>query len=106
MYIWKVLVLGFSLHCTDYFIQFFPPKMISICFIFHLMNTQFFMSIALLHSVAEIIYIYKDRIMLTTRCVLKKRCSENMQQIYRRTPMPKCDFNKVALSHFGMGVLL
>ena len=29
--------------------------------------------------------------------VLRKRCSENMQQIYRRTPMPKCDFNKVAL---------
>ena len=27
--------------------------------------------------------------------VLKKRCSENMQQIYRRTPMPKRDFNKV-----------
>ena len=24
--------------------------------------------------------------------VLKKRCSENMQQIYRRTRMPKCDF--------------
>ena len=30
------------------------------------------------------------------RSVLKKRCSENMQQIYWRTPMPKCDFNKVA----------
>ena len=30
------------------------------------------------------------------RGFLKKRCSENMQQIYRRTPMPKCDFNKVA----------
>ena len=29
------------------------------------------------------------------RGVLKKRCSENMQQIYRRTPMSKCDFNKV-----------
>ena len=28
--------------------------------------------------------------------VYKKRCSENMQQIYRRTTMPKCDFNKVA----------
>ena len=27
--------------------------------------------------------------------VLRKRCSENMQQIYRRTPMPKYDFNKV-----------
>ena len=30
------------------------------------------------------------------RGVLKKRCSENIQQIYRRTSMPKCDFNKVA----------
>ena len=30
------------------------------------------------------------------RGALTKRCSENMQQIYRRTPMPKCDFNKVA----------
>ena len=28
--------------------------------------------------------------------VLNKRCSENMKQIYRRTPMLKCDFNKVA----------
>ena len=25
-----------------------------------------------------------------------KRCSENMLQIFRGTPMPKCDFNKVA----------
>ena len=31
------------------------------------------------------------------RGVLSKMCSENMQQIYRRVPMPKCDFNKVAL---------
>ena len=29
------------------------------------------------------------------RGVLKKRCSESMQQIYRRTSMPKCDFNKI-----------
>ena len=28
--------------------------------------------------------------------VLMKSCPENMQQIYRRTPMPKCDFNNVA----------
>ena len=27
---------------------------------------------------------------------LRKRCSENMQQIYKRTHMPKSDFNKVA----------
>ena len=32
-----------------------------------------------------------------SRVLLKKKCSENMHQIYRRTPMPKCDFNKVAL---------
>ena len=31
------------------------------------------------------------------RGVLSKRYSENMQQTYRRTPMPKCDFNKAAL---------
>ena len=46
-----------------------------------------------------------------SRGVLRKRCSENLQQIYRRTPMPKCDFNKIAKqlyskSHFDMGVLL
>ena len=30
-----------------------------------------------------------------------KRCSENMQQIYRRTPMPKllCNFIEIALRH-------
>ena len=31
------------------------------------------------------------------RVVPWERCSENMLQIYRRTTMPKCDFNKVAL---------
>ena len=29
--------------------------------------------------------------------VPRKKCSEDLLQIYRRTPMPKCDFNKVAL---------
>ena len=38
----------------------------------------------------------------TSRGVLRKTCPENMQQIYWRTPMPKCDFKW----HFGMGVLL
>ena len=28
-----------------------------------------------------------------SRGILRKKCSENMQQIYRRTP--KCDFNRV-----------
>ena len=30
------------------------------------------------------------------RAVLRTRCSENVHQIYRRTSMPKSDFNKVA----------
>ena len=32
--------------------------------------------------------------------VLRKKCSENMQQIYRWKPMPKCGFNKVALQFY------
>ena len=32
-----------------------------------------------------------------SRGVLREKCSENIQQIYRRASMPKCDFNKVAL---------
>ena len=30
--------------------------------------------------------------------VLRKRCSENIQHIFRKTSMPKDDFNKIALS--------
>ena len=42
------------------------------------------------------------------RDVPRKRCSENMQQIYRRTPTPKCDFNKATLlkSHLGIYAVL
>ena len=32
-----------------------------------------------------------------SRDVLRKSCPENMKQIYRKTPMLKCDFNKIAL---------
>ena len=32
----------------------------------------------------------------SSRGVLRRRFPENMQQIYRRTPIPKCDFKKVA----------
>ena len=43
--------------------------------------------------------------------VLVERCSANKQQIYRRTLMSKCNFNKAAKvtllkSHFGIGALL
>ena len=36
------------------------------------------------------------------RGVPRKRCSKNMPQIYRQTPMPKCDFSKVALQETPM----
>ena len=37
-----------------------------------------------------------------------RRCSENMQKIFRRTLISMYDFSKVALlkSHFGMSVVL
>ena len=40
------------------------------------------------------------------RVVPRKTCSENMQQIYSRTPMPKCDFNKVAKQYLFLSTLL
>ena len=49
-------------------------------------------SYIIMHSFASLVNLQKQ----LTRGVLRKRCSENMQLIYRRTPMPKCDFNKVA----------
>ena len=33
--------------------------------------------------------------------VIVKRCSENMQQIYKITPIPMCDFLKVVLQFYG-----
>ena len=42
----------------------------------------------------------------------RERCSENMQQIYKRTTMPKCDFNNfidfnnLLKWHLDMGSLL
>ena len=41
-------------------------------------------------------YFLEDLQKQPPRGVLSKGCSENMQQIYRTTPMSKCDFNKVA----------
>ena len=39
----------------------------------------------------------KDTQKEPSKGVLRKKCSENMQQIYRSILTPKCDFNKVAL---------
>ena len=39
----------------------------------------------------------------SSRGALSNMCSDNMQQIYRRTPTPKCDILNL---HFDMGLLL
>ena len=44
-----------------------------------------------LHGVAN--YHFQKQ---PSKGIIRKRCSKNMQQIYRRTPMSKCDFNKVS----------
>ena len=41
-----------------------------------------------------------------SRRVLRKWCSENIQQIYRRTPMPKYDFNKNAKQLYCIEITL
>ena len=48
-------------------------------------------------SIAPTYLLFLDFQKQPPRGVPRKRCSENMQQIYRRTPMPKRNFNKVAL---------
>ena len=50
-----------------------------------------------LSKVLATVQHYLDFQKLQPRGVPRKRCSENMQQIYRRAPMPKCDFREVAL---------
>ena len=50
------------------------------------------------HFIIRIVSLFPmDKQKQPPRGVFKKRCSENMQQIYRRTPMRKRDFNKAAL---------
>ena len=41
-----------------------------------------------------------------SRGILIKRCSKNILQIYRRTLIPKCDFNKVAKNTFSEHLFL
>ena len=35
-----------------------------------------------------------------SRGALEKRCFKNMQQVYRRTPMPVCDFRTLQNDFF------
>ena len=50
-------------------------------------------------SRSSIVTLYMDN-QKQSPSVTRNRCSENMQHVYRRTPMPKCDFNReIALRH-------
>ena len=63
---------------------------------FHVYLKHFSENKLLESSFFEAMYLIKVQ-KQPPRGVPRKRYSENIQQIYRRTPMPKCDFNKVAL---------
>ena len=43
-----------------------------------------------------LIILFCSFILQPPKRVLTRRCSENTQQIYRRTPMLKCDFSEFA----------
>ena len=45
----------------------------------------------------KIYFVLLKILYVRSKGVFKKKFFENTQQIYRRTPRPKCDFNKVAL---------
>ena len=67
---------------------------------FHCMYSSFLGNISVTKKKVKFIWIHFNYFQKQLpRGVLKKRYSENMLQIYRRAPMPKCDFNKVA-KHF------
>ena len=56
------------------------------------MNTQF----AFFFQYCKTIATQKNQ-KQPPRGALSKKCSENMQHIYRRTHMAQCDFDKAAL---------
>ena len=59
----------------------------------------FILLIKLLHELSDCILgeNYSDFQKEPSKGVLRKKCSRNMQQIYRRTRMSKCDFSKFVL---------
>ena len=69
------------------------------------LNSEFILDLQVSgFTVSSLVFIYSSEkkfkytqiLKQTSPAVLRKRCSENMQQIYRRTPMAKCSFTKVA----------
>ena len=81
------IIFFFILYCLDF------SYYIILCFIVWLLFLGYWVICVLWLWCIEINISFQKQ---PCRAVLRKRCSENMQQTCRRTPMPKCDFNKVA----------
>ena len=55
-----------------------------------------FVKVLIKYSETDSMVIVTDHLQKQpSRGVLKKKCSENVPQIYRRIPKPKCNFNNV-----------
>ena len=73
------------------FFHVFPSVILNFCFILVAFNTVIW---------ASLFSAYRLKLQKQpTRGVLRKSCSENMQQIFRRTSTPKCDFVEILLRH-------
>ena len=75
---------------SRHFYNIFFPFQVTLLIIWLLIFIIFFEWI--LSRIQKYFEINQQRLSLG---VLIKRCYENMQQIYRRTPIPKFNFNKV-----------
>ena len=79
---WPTFFLYFQMYCNQKLVFSF---FLSVCFLFKINHQK------------QKCYQGQKHLSIG---VLRKRCSENVQQIYRRASMSKCDFSKVALQFF------
>ena len=61
---------------------------------FEEINENKYLTLVPTNQSKEIIKKYEEQ-KQPSKGVFSKTCSENMQQIYRRIPMPKCGFNEI-----------
>ena len=107
-YYFLILIVLFVL--VTFFIHFWKAVSVVITIIWVLISLEFIVDLTWFSS--SVIRICSALILLLNACcwfdchkqahwgVPRKKCSENMQQIYSRTLMPQCDFNKVALQRY------
>ena len=80
-----------------YFVIFLRKQQLMRCFVQYLIHFHFFLRSFSASISSERFLISKgNQEKQPSRSVLKKRFSENMQHIYRKTSMLECNFNKVA----------